>query len=139
MKNKQGLKYNIQLFVELLDDLEDSSIDIPAAVYAKVDVAYRSLSGYLFEVILSQNEGLEYKRSIIKKFISSLLVRTFALLKEYGPEAEKSGVKLNLHHATLLQIKVSLIRIFHLINYRSLEDLFLELDLVYRRILKHSL
>jgi len=137
--SKQGLKYNILLFVQLLDELEGSSGDIPATVYAKVDVAYRSLSGYLFEVILSHNEDLEYKRSVIKKFISSLLVRTFALLKEYGPEAEKSGVKLNLHHATLLQIKVSLIRIFHLINYRPLEEIFLELNLVYRRILKQSL
>nr|WP_199080204.1 hypothetical protein [Pedobacter sp. ASV19] len=70
MKNKQGLKYNIQLFVQLLDDLENHSIDIPAAVNARVDMAYRGLSGCLFELILSQEEDLEYKRSVIKKFVS---------------------------------------------------------------------
>ncbi|WP_316835506.1 hypothetical protein [Pedobacter nutrimenti] len=137
--SKQGLKYNIQLFVELLDDLENSSLDVPAAVNARVDMAYRSLSGYLFEVILSEKDDLEYKRSVIKKFISSLLVRTFALLKAYGPEAEKSGIKLSLHHATLLEIKASLIRIFHLINYRFLNEIFLEANLVYHRIIKYSL
>jgi hypothetical protein len=139
MKNKQGLKYNIQLFVELLDDLENHSLDVPAAVNARVDLAYRGLSGYLFELVLSQEEDLEYKQWVIKKFISSLLFRTFALLKEYGPVPEKSGMELNVRQSVLIQIKAGLHRILQFINYQPLEEISLELNLVCRKILKRSL
>jgi hypothetical protein len=139
MKNKQGLRPCINLYVQLLDILADSAIDIPAAVNARVDMAYRGLSSCLFELILSQEEDLNYKQSVIKKFVSSLLFRTFALLKEYGPVPEKSGMELNVHQSVLIQVKAGLLRILQFINYQPLEEIFLELDLVYRRILKQSL
>ncbi|HWW40741.1 hypothetical protein [Pedobacter sp.] len=137
--SKQGLRPCINLYVQLLDILADSSIDIPASMRVRAEKAYQNLSSFLFEIILSQKGDLEHKRSVIKKFLFLLLSRSSGILKKYDIDPSHPGSTLDLRQSILMEIRTGLLRIFHLIIYQGLEDIFLELNLVYRRILKHSL
>ncbi|WP_316833767.1 hypothetical protein [Pedobacter nutrimenti] len=137
--SRQGIRPCINLYVQLLDILADSSIDIPASMRIRAEKAYQSLSTFLFDLILSQKGDLEHKRSVIKKFIFLLLSRSSGILKQYGIDPCHPGPTLDLRQSILMEIRADLLRIFHLIIYQGLEDIFLELNLVYRRILKRSL
>ncbi|PTT02686.1 hypothetical protein DBR11_04185 [Pedobacter sp. HMWF019] len=137
--SKQALRPCINLYVQLLDILADSSIDIPASMRIRVEKAYQSLSSFLFEMILSQKGDLEHKRTVLKKFVVLLLSRSSGILKKYGIDPCHPDATLNLRQSILMEIRAGLLRIFHLIIYQGLEDIFLELNLVYRTILKRSL
>ena len=139
MKNNQGLRPCVNVYVQLLDILADSSIDIPASMRIKAEKAYQSLSSFLFELVLSQKGDLEHKRTVIKKFLFLLVSRTSGILKKYGIDPCHPDTTLDLRQSILMEIRAGLLRIFHLIVYQGLEDIFLELNLVCRKILKRSL
>lgn len=139
MSKKKGIRPCINRIVQLLDILEDSSIDLPVAMHTKTEQACQHLSGYLFDLILSQKGDLEHQRSTLKKFLVLLLSRTFGLLRPYATAENKTELPLNLRHSVLLQMKTGLIRIFHLINYQPLEEIFEEQDRMYHTMIKHSL
>jgi hypothetical protein len=137
--SKQGLRPCINLYVQLLDTLADSAIDIPESMHIRAEKAYQSLSTFLFELILSQKGDLEHKRSVIKKFLFLLLSRSSGILKKYGIDPCHPDATLDLRQSILMEIRAGLLRIFHLIVYQGLEEISLELNLVYRSILKQSL